>query len=106
MSDRAERVGKNEALFREVNERIRELSAYETEAEFLCECADVSCTRPITITMTKYQEVRSNATHFVVLSGHVRPDLERVVAENDGFLVVEKLPGLPADFAEATDPRS
>ena len=50
MDDRATRIGKNEALFREVNERIRELTSDERDAEFLCECGDPSCTKPIPLT--------------------------------------------------------
>ena len=106
MDTRAERVGKNEALFREVNERIKDLTLYDGEAEFLCECGDESCTRPIPMTLAEYQEVRADGTHFVVTPGHEAPDLERVISTNERFAVVEKLPGLPSDLAARVDPRA
>jgi len=38
--------------------------------------------------------------------GHQIPDVETVIEERGDYLVIRKDPGLPADFAEATDPRS
>ena len=44
MRDRAERIGLNEALFREVNERVKGINdgfgGRLEEAEFVCECGD------------------------------------------------------------------
>ena len=106
MGSREERVGKNEALFREVNERIREITTWDTGAEFLCECGDPDCTQPIVMTVEEYEAVRSRPTRFVIVPGHEVPDLERVVERTDRFAVVEKLPGKPTTIAVETDPRT
>ena len=55
-----ERRALNEALFRDVNERIAE-SAENFEAdktEFVCECADSSCTERVPATLAEYEKVR------------------------------------------------
>jgi hypothetical protein len=106
VSLREERVGKNEALFREVNERIREVTAFDGDVEFLCECGDASCTQPITMTVAEYEAVRAKATRFAIVPGHEFPDMEDVVEQNDRFAVVEKTPGVDADIAIETYPRA
>jgi hypothetical protein len=106
MTSREERLGKNEALFREVNERIREVTTYDGDVEFLCECGDATCTQAIRMTLGEYESLRTEPTRFAVVAGHEIPDLEDVVEENDRFAVIEKRPGFPAQLAAETDPRS
>ena len=101
---RTERAGKNEAVFREVNERIRDVTR-ETPAEYLCECAYATCIETIPMNVAEYENVRSVPTHFAVLPGHEVPDVEDVVARNEAFLVVRKKAGAAAVAAEL-DPRS
>jgi hypothetical protein len=106
---REERVARNETLFREVNERIKQVNVTLATAEatdFLCECGDESCTLPISLTLAEYEAVRAEATHFAVVPGHVVPDIERVVAQNDRYLVVEKTDPDAARIVEAEDPRA
>ena len=105
MQSRVERIGKNEALFREVNERIRDISHSE-DVEFLCECADENCTRPITMKLGEYEALRADSSHFAIVPGHDTPEVERVIEENERFAVVEKHPGSPAELAADTDVRS
>ncbi len=106
MGSREERVGRNEALFREVNERIREITTWDSGVEFLCECGDPDCTQPIVMTVEEYEAVRSRATRFLIVTGHEIPDVERVVERTERFAVVEKLPGEPTKIAVETDPRT
>jgi hypothetical protein len=91
---REERLAKNEVLFRDVNERVREISddawGVTEPAEFLCECVLTECLERVSITTTIYEEVRSNPAHFVLVPGHERPDIEFVVAAGEGYVVVEK----------------
>jgi len=105
MDPRIERVGKNEAVFREVNERINEVTR-ENASEYLCECGYGTCTETIQMTVTEYEDMRAEPTHFAVLSGHEIPDLEDVVARKEGFLVVQKKAGEAAALAADLDPRS
>lgn len=109
MGSREERVAKNEALFREVNERIKRMNQHldtNDEADFICECGDGECTHPVSLTLVEYEEVRSRGTHFAVLPGHVVPEVERVVARYPRFAVVEKTEARAAGIALSEDPRS
>ncbi len=106
MESRAERVGRNEALFREVNERIREITTYDSDVEFLCECGDPACVRPIMMSLAEYEGVRADPKRFIVVPGHEIRDLEAVVETNDRFSIVEKFQGTLADLAAESDPRA
>lgn len=106
MSEREAALGKNEAVFREVNERIREITTYHRDAEFLCECADPTCAQPIALELDEYERVRRDTAQFLVVPGHDDPDVETVVRTNDRFAVVRKKPGVPAEVAVETDPRA
>jgi len=97
----------NESIFREVNERIEEVgeSADRRRLEFVCECQDLGCAQRIELALGEYEAIRAQPTHFLVVSGHQQPEVDRVVRERDGYLVVEK-GGEAAEFAEAADPRA
>jgi hypothetical protein len=105
-TDRAERIGRNEALFREVNESIRNVAPLEDSIlEVLCECGAETCTEQFQIPVTEYESVRSDPALFVLVHGHQAPDVEDVVEDEGVFLVVRKRPGVPESVARATDPR-
>jgi len=103
---REARVAKNEVLFREVNERIRELAPGDGPTEFLCECGDAGCVEPVLLSLGQYEDVRREPARFFVRPGHQVPDIEDVVEDAGGFLVVAKREGTPAEIAEENDPRS
>jgi hypothetical protein len=109
MSAREERIGLNEAVFREVNERIENLAeTFDLESEQLdlvCECGDADCVQRITMTHSEYERLRSDSHLFAVFPGHEQPDVDRVVDRLQGYHVVEKNVGTPARIAEQTDPR-
>ena len=101
------KAARNQSLFREVNERIEHLQkewAPVSEIDFICECADESCTGPISMTLIEYEEVRGFAEHFFVLPEHVYPEVEAVVTTNERYWIVEKLEHA-AQVAAAHDPR-
>ena len=88
-----ERRALNEALFRDVNERIAE-SAERVDAnptEFVCECADPSCTDRVPVTLAEYENVRKQSTTFLLAPGHAEAEIERVVSDRGRFHVVEKV---------------
>ena len=111
MDPRAERVGVNEALFAEVNERLRELAqtfGRPEEADsfsFICECGDARCAERIEMTLVEYAALRTDPTHYAVRHGHETPDLETVVADHGRFVTIRKHRGAPADLARELDPR-
>ena len=97
-----ERLAMNEALFRDVNERIREISdnfgQKEATYNFLCECSDASCTKRVVLTRAEYEHVRSDPTRFVVAKGHALLEVESIVSQANDHVVVEK-EGAAADVA-------
>ncbi|HEX2505561.1 MAG TPA: hypothetical protein VHK22_05075 [Gaiellaceae bacterium] len=99
-------VGKNEALFRAVNERIRDVSdglEPNVPIEFICECSRQDCTLPIALTLGEYAAVRSEPTWFAVSPTHLwDASAERVLSENETYWVLEK-DGVAGAVAEATD---
>jgi hypothetical protein len=108
-SDRRRRAARNQALFRDVNDRLEELadgspSAADTIA-FVCECSDIECSEQLEMTVAEYEEIRSDGNSFAVAPGHVAPDVERVERENHRYVVVAKL-GEAAAIAKAINPRS
>ena len=108
MTEREERVARNEAITREMNEEIEQAHSRSPDDHFrvICECGKPDCTRIIAIAVHEYEEVRSDARHFVVVGAHVMPDIEEVVRETERFTVVRKREGTPAEMAEELDPRA
>jgi hypothetical protein len=101
-------LAKNEELFRNVNERIEEISASVSRdqrlLEFLCECDRLGCEQKIQMASAEYEQVRAESTHFIVSAGHQDPRVERIISSTDRYVVVEKQGNAAAD-AEQTDPR-
>jgi hypothetical protein len=109
MSSRDTRIGLNEAVFREVNERIENLADtfdLKTQAlDLVCECGDGACEERLSMTRAEYEELRADAHQFAVCPGHEVPDVESVVARLKGYNIVRKNTGAPEQIAEQTDPR-
>jgi hypothetical protein len=102
------RRAQTEALFRDVNERIAESAERfrADEAEFVCECADPTCTHRISTTLEHYDEVREDATQFLLVPGHEDPEIERVVQRKPAIAVVEKVERIVVATVRALDPRA
>jgi hypothetical protein len=96
------RLAMNEALFRDVNERIREISdtfgQRDATYDFLCECSDPECAERVVLTAAEYEHVRADSTRFVVAKGHAMPEIESVVEQAKDHVIVEK-DGTAADVA-------
>jgi len=89
------RAARNQALFRTVNEKMRGLNeavaALAEKFTIACECADLTCVEMIEIDPSEYEAVRGEPRQFVVRRGHIYAEIESIVREGDGYLVVEKL---------------
>ena len=103
--EQARKAAKNQALFRDVNERIEELVGKTWHPEFVCECADEHCIETLELSLAEYESIRASPIRFPVKVGHDYPEFERVVALSDGYAVVEKI-GAAAEVAKTLDPRS
>jgi hypothetical protein len=90
---REERLAENEIVFLKINERIQQVEGERwgwNPIDFICECADATCTAVIALTQDEYKHLRSVPTRFAVLPGHEVPTIERVVEVRPTYLVVEK----------------
>jgi hypothetical protein len=104
---RERRLTENEALFREVNERVETLAhklGPDHAYQFLCECANPDCTFRIVLPLSVYERVRADAKQFVVLPQHYTPEVEELVAEEDAYWIVRKT-GEAGEYVEQLDPR-
>jgi len=107
--ERARRVGEHEALFRSVNEQVRDLNQtflVQGTLRIVCECGEQSCIDQIELMPGEYEAVRSDSALFAVKPGHEVEDVETVVERKDGYWVVRKAPGAPQRIARETDPRN
>jgi len=108
--ERARRIGLNEAVFREVNERLSDLEqrfhVSAGDLELVCECGDADCTERIRVDQPAYAELRSDPRLFAVVRGHEEADVEEVIEQRGAYDVVRKHEGVPAQVAAETDRRT
>jgi hypothetical protein len=96
MSPREERAIRNEELFREVNLNIAKLEGragrtdWDEPLPLVCECALTGCSFPIEVDADTFEWVRGSPVRFVVAQGHEQLDIETVVEQREGYLIVEK----------------
>jgi hypothetical protein len=108
MDERQRRLGENEILYREVNERVRELNEQfgaDDTIEFVCECARLECTERVSMTKAEYEQVRADGARFAVVPGHEDLSIEHVLARHERFFTIKKDDGGPAALAREADPR-
>jgi hypothetical protein len=95
MESREARRGLNEAIFREVNERLESLAEdlkldQDEPIDFICECRRSTCVERISMSHAEYEAVRADDTHFAVYPGHAEPESERVISTHPGYEIVAK----------------
>jgi hypothetical protein len=109
---REEHLARNEALFREVNERVAEVATHFIEVEthtepvdFTCECGRRDCAEQITMTLAEYESIRAEPTRFAVAPHHEQLEVETVLERHPTYFVVEKRDEDAETIARETDPR-
>jgi hypothetical protein len=103
-----ERIGRNEAIARQVNEAIESGTGRADDhapIAFRCECGQLGCNQLIEVTVGDYERVRAHSRHFLVVDGHEQPAVESVVQRHSGYAVVEKHDAA-GRVADASDPRA
>jgi hypothetical protein len=101
-----ERLAENQATFREANERIEaaadDMGLLEP-VPFICECAARECTEIVRLTLTEYEDVRSNPRRFFNALGHERLSVEAgagvVVETTPRYVLVDKV-GVAGEVAQ------
>jgi hypothetical protein len=110
VDERARRIGLNEAVFRQVNERIEELAETfgltKQQLDLICECGNAECSSRIAMTQKDYETLRSDSATFAVVRGHEIPDVEEIIKRETGYDVVRKCAGDAVEVARETDPRT
>lgn len=102
------RWAENEVIFRQANKGVLEQLADakvvageedqyafingidDTTLRFYCECADETCHERIELTPREYLEQHRNTSQFILLPGHHKASIERIVFATDRYIVVEK----------------
>lgn len=97
----------NEMIFRRVNEKVGdgldELDAMHIEDDnpqlirddemllhFKCECSDENCDARIPIILSVYRKIHENRDSFIIKLKHQVEAIEKVIATEDNYSVVEK----------------
>jgi hypothetical protein len=108
-TSRDERLARNEAFFRSINEHIRgAVDRFGSDGHvysFICECSDPGCMERVSLAVAEYEAVRAEGTRFVIAPGHDVAAVEDVVAHSGDHELVEKT-GVAGDVAAALDPRA
>jgi hypothetical protein len=113
--NRDEQRARNETLFRNLNERLKEIddgldtgvvgAAVIDREEFFCECGALDCMARLEMTREEYEAVRAHPARFLVLLDHVDDAIETIVETYARYTVVQKL-GNEGEIARENDPRS
>jgi hypothetical protein len=102
-------MAQNEALFREVNERVEDVAVRlgdnEGGYEYFCECANKDCSFRTVLSIDEYESVRADPKQFLVLPDHFTPEVEELVRRTDSYWVVRKF-GEAGEYVEHLDPRA
>lgn len=106
---RDERLGLNEAIFRELNERLEGLGRLfgrdqSEPLDLLCECKKVTCAQRIEMSRKAYEALRADDMHFALYPGHADTEIELVIESHPAYDVVAKR-GPAADVAHDLSPR-
>jgi SpoU rRNA methylase family enzyme len=110
-SNRDERAAMNQMLFRDVNERVKDLNEgfklVNPVGAWICECANDTCSERVEMSVNEYEKIRSEGTRFFVAPSdeHVWPDVELVTDRTVRYWIVEKV-GQAGKLAMAGDPRT
>ena len=87
------RKAENESYFRELNERLKHRPGQLRPGgrlEIVCECSREECTVRLVVPVAQYEQVRANPRAFLVAPGHGEPGVERVLAADGSYEIVEK----------------
>ena len=88
-----------------MNERVREtVTSSESAPEFVCECSNEDCIETVLLDLDEYDRIRFRANLFIVAAGHELPEVERIIDQGEGYVLVEKT--VDVRRVKASNPRS
>ena len=89
----SERLSRNQLLFRDVNQRLQDLSLSQVQVPwtdrttYLCECRQDGCLESIDLTPDEYEYARSYPDVALVRNGHESHG--EVIERTERFVLVE-----------------
>jgi len=101
----AAKAARNQARWRELNERVRFPAERSGDVEFVCECVGRDCSETLRLSVAAYERIGSSPIRFPIAVGHDSAAVETVVQMCDQYAVVEKR-GKAAKIAAHFNPRS
>ena len=107
VDDRERRLAQNEALFREVNERVEAVAHRLGPASRTSSSASARTPTAPSESCSHWPPTSASASdpkQFVVLPDHYTPEIEDLVVEEDSYWVVRKS-GDAGEYVEHLDPR-
>lgn len=108
LTEQQRQIIRNEALFRQVNDRLNDLnetlSGHSGTMELVCECGSMYCLAQVPITISEYEHLRSDPSWFAIIPGHDVAGVERVIANGDGYDIVQKRVEAVAYQAQEAEP--
>jgi hypothetical protein len=104
-----EREARNESVFRDANEKLRQtrdlLAVADDQTPFLCECQDERCTTMILLTLEEYERARRSGDFFLVAPDHEDRTDGKVISRGERYVLVQKA-GRAGEVARGLDPRA
>lgn len=93
MNVSTERFSRNQRIFREANERLREVADPSIAlAQYVCECNHAECSETIELSLADYDAIRLTPNAFVIAPGHEQLEHDRVVEDaNERYMLVKKV---------------
>jgi hypothetical protein len=94
------RLKENEVIFQQANKGVADLIAEGDDSDpvtkFYCECSNMDCRERIPLKISEYKRLHQDERHFIALKGHELPSIEKIVARNKTFSVVQKFGKIPS----------
>jgi hypothetical protein len=101
------RLAENEVYFRQMNESVQKgfdelkqmakednqehlITEHDTPLNFYCECSNEDCKQRIPLTLDEYKAAHKNSDTFIVTPGHEITNIEKVIAKEQNYMIVEK----------------
>jgi hypothetical protein len=86
---RAKRIEQTERLFRAINDELARQDG-NGQVDYVCECGNPLCAERISLTVDVLGRLHAEKDLYVVLAGHEIPDVESIVAQENGYVFVRK----------------
>jgi hypothetical protein len=89
-------VSPSQAYFRTLNDRMYSLQepwvegGWQIDYDFVCECGDDMCSRPLRMTGVEYGRLRADPLHFAFAPTCAPTALEDVVLRTERWIVVRR----------------